>query len=372
MYRINKKENTISKIEEKKFSELGFREREHLQEWIADNPEVLGEELLIIQKEFNGFDQTNERLDLLALDKDGDLVIIENKLDDSGRDVTWQALKYASYCSTLTTAQIIVIYQEYLDKLGVQIEAKNSILEFLDLEEEELLINQNDQKIIFVANNFRKEVTSTVLWLIQHDLKIKCFKAVPFAIGNDLFLDINQIIPLPETNDYIISAKNKSKEKSERIEKQEERNRNLIAFWSEVNKQLCLKGFKHFEHINPSAKTHFGGKIDGGYYYMCMGRWHFRVELYFSRDPDRVQLDAMLKFKEDIERKIPNILFENKEGKIATKLKVENSSDEYHMLTKKWKSSESWDYPVNWFADNMISFFQIVSLFHEKTLAQNT
>jgi hypothetical protein len=44
--------------------------------------------MLIIQKEFCGFNDTNERLDLLALDKWGNLVIIENKLDDSGRDVT--------------------------------------------------------------------------------------------------------------------------------------------------------------------------------------------------------------------------------------------------------------------------------------------
>lgn len=52
---------------------------------------VLGEELLIIQKEFAGFSDTHERLDLLALDKQGSLVIIENKLDDTGRHVTWQA-----------------------------------------------------------------------------------------------------------------------------------------------------------------------------------------------------------------------------------------------------------------------------------------
>jgi RecB family endonuclease NucS len=51
---------------------------------------------LIIQKEFDGFNDTKERLDLLALDKQGNLVIIENKLDDSGKDVTWQVIKYAS------------------------------------------------------------------------------------------------------------------------------------------------------------------------------------------------------------------------------------------------------------------------------------
>lgn len=43
------------------------------------------EELLIIQKEFDGFEDTRERLDLLALDKEGRLVLIENKLDDTGR-----------------------------------------------------------------------------------------------------------------------------------------------------------------------------------------------------------------------------------------------------------------------------------------------
>src|SRR6056300_1510866 len=116
MYQISRETNDIVQLKERLFSELGFREREHLQEWISKNPEVLGEELLIIQKEFDGFSDTNERLDLLALDKEGNLVVIENKLDDSGRDVVWQALKYASYCSTLTTSQVVKIYQKYLDK----------------------------------------------------------------------------------------------------------------------------------------------------------------------------------------------------------------------------------------------------------------
>lgn len=80
---------------------------------MAHQPSAFGEELLIIQKEFNGFNDTNERLDLLALDKEGNIVVIENKLDDTGRDVTWQVLKYASYCSTLNKEQVRNIYQEF-------------------------------------------------------------------------------------------------------------------------------------------------------------------------------------------------------------------------------------------------------------------
>lgn len=55
---------------------------------------------------------TRECLDLLALDKDGNLVIIENKLDDSGRDVVKQVIKYASYCTSLTKRKIVDIYQQ--------------------------------------------------------------------------------------------------------------------------------------------------------------------------------------------------------------------------------------------------------------------
>ena len=96
MFKIDKSTNRITRLQNKRFSDLGFSERNHLQEWLAYQPDAFGEELLIIQKEFDGFDDTRERLDLLALDKDGNLVIIENKLDDTGRDVGWQALKYAS------------------------------------------------------------------------------------------------------------------------------------------------------------------------------------------------------------------------------------------------------------------------------------
>ena len=132
MYQINKEDNRIVEINQKTFSELDFRERDHLQEWIAYNPSVFGESLLIIQKEFANFDDTNERLDLLALDENGNLVIIENKLDDSGKDVTWQSMKYASYCSGLTKENIKNIFQEYLDKHFKDQDAKENISNFFN------------------------------------------------------------------------------------------------------------------------------------------------------------------------------------------------------------------------------------------------
>ena len=73
MFKINKDGNSIETMASRSFSELGFKERHNLQEWIAKVPSCLGEELLIIQKEFAGFSDTSERLDLLAIDKQGSL-----------------------------------------------------------------------------------------------------------------------------------------------------------------------------------------------------------------------------------------------------------------------------------------------------------
>ena len=157
-----------------------MKERQHLQEWIAKSPEVLGESLLVIQKEFDGFEQTHERLDLLALDKKGRLVVIENKLDDSGKDVTWQAIKYASYCSSLSQEEIIEVYAKYLMKSKE--EAKDNLLSFFEVEElDEVEINpENTQRMIFVAANFRKEVTSSVLWLRNFGIDINFIKVTRF------------------------------------------------------------------------------------------------------------------------------------------------------------------------------------------------
>ena len=224
MYTLNHQTNRISPVKTNRFSELGFTERKHLQEWLAHQPNALGEELLIIQKEFDGFDDTRERLDLLALDKYGNLVIIENKLDDSGRDVVWQVLKYASYCATLTKGQIVEIYQQYLDRyepvtgevdlLDTPVSAVNRLCEFLDapdLDEAKMNLG-NSQRLMLVAANFRKEVTSTALWLLGQGISIQCFKVTSYALSEQLLININQIIPTPEAKELMIGINAKEAE----------------------------------------------------------------------------------------------------------------------------------------------------------------
>lgn len=233
MFILDQDKNQLQKAKVCTFKELNLEERKHLQEWIANEPSSLGEDLLIIQKEFDGFADTKERLDLLAIDKQGRLVIIENKLDDSGRDVTWQAIKYASYCSSLSKAEIIQIYQKYLS--GKDVNAEESISEFMDSTPiEEIELNpDNSQRIFFVAANFRKEVTSSVLWLSNFGLNIKCFKVTPYQYNGRVLIDFDQIIPIKDTEDYTIRMATKKQEAAQEAGATTVRRNKRYAYWQE-------------------------------------------------------------------------------------------------------------------------------------------
>ncbi len=359
MFQIDREKNDLIKLDPRQFQELGFKEREHLQEWIEKNPEVLDPDILIIQKEYDGFNDTRERLDLLAIDKSGGLVVIENKLDDSGRNVIWQALKYASYCSTLTTAQIIKIFQEYLDQKGTDEDAKEVLLEFLELDDEEqLLLNDVDQRLIFVANNFRKEVTSTVLWLLDHDINVQCFRATPYSRGEDMFLQIEQIIPLPETEEFIIDAREKEREEKSKSKVVAERNAKLIDFWGQLKAELHRRNFDLLDRVTPKPYFSIGSWIGKGKFAFCIGRNSLRVELYCQDDKDKKLFDAMRNEKEEIEKAFPKeIIWERLEGKKATRIKHEVQFTELNPEYDTFYDRDAWDIWIEWYADGMIEFY---------------
>ena len=319
MFTVNHQTNRISPVKTKKFSELGFTERKHLQEWLAHQPDALGEELLIIQKEFDGFDDTRERLDLLALDKDGNLVIIENKLDDSGRDVVWQVLKYASYCASLTKAQIVDIYQQYLDRyepvqgeidlLNPPHSASSKICEFLGapgLDEVKLNLG-NSQRLMLVAVNFRKEVTSTALWLLGQRISIQCLKVTPYSLGEQLLINIDQIIPTPEAKELMIgiSAKEAEEKRTEVLLK----NRHTVRreYW-----ELALEAFQKspchlYNNISPS-KAHWisaGSGLSGCPYNLVFLQKELRVQLWIGRgvtEENKFLFDTLAQHKLEIEQ----------------------------------------------------------------------
>lgn len=370
MFRINRQSNIIEKIERKTFSELLFREREHLQEWIAATPEALGEELLIIQKEFDGFDDTRERLDLLAVDKQGRLVVIENKLDDTGRDVVWQALKYASYCSTLKKAKVAEIFRTYLTACGEETSAEEILTDFLEADDfDSLVLNRgNEQRLILIAANFRREVTATVLWLLTHGIDIRCIKVNPFMMGDEILLNFEQIIPTPEAADYMIGISEKEAEvkQAEGVERQSHTLRR--EFW-----ELCLERFRQsdvdlFDNINPH-KDHWssaGSGVSGCPYDLIFSKKEARVELAFARS-DRHEnkriFDLLFEQKDEIESEFgAPLIWKRLDDRKSSRIEYQKGFDGFNR--------DNWPDMIDWMIHHMRKLESALSRRFKEAVAQ--
>lgn len=317
MFKIDPTANRINPLEVKRFSDLGFTERKHLQEWLENYPQALtqsdGDELLIIQKEFDGFDDTRERLDLLAIDKDGNLVIIENKLDDSGRDVVWQALKYASYCANLKKQQVVEIFQRYLNQKAQSegaepANAERVLLEFLQADDlQSVQLNTlKSQRLILVAAHYRKEVTNTVLWLSQFGVNCQCFKVTPYQAGTELFLNVEQIIPTPEASDFMIGMIAKEDEEKSASNEQRRSHGLRLEFWEQALEAFSQSSCRLFDNISP-GRDHWlsaGSGLSGMSFNLIFGKSEIRVEFYMSRpqaETNQLVFDQLFAQKEQIE-----------------------------------------------------------------------
>lgn len=354
MFRVDRTSNRLSRLTQQSFRDLAVRERDHLQEWLANQPDALGEDLLIIQKEFDGFADTRERLDLLALDTDGQLVVIENKLDDSGRDVTWQALKYAAYVSSLTKTQIIDIYQQYLDRQPGGGNAVQSICEFLDQETlDEVILNPSqNQRLIFIAANFRKEVTATVLWLREYGIDARCFKVVPYSFEEELFVDIQAVIPTPEAADFMISMAEKETEVKSVQGAQRTSHKVRYKFWTQCLEVMRAKGLTRYSNISPS-KDHWissGTGVSGCVYSLIFSRSEVRVEFSAQRS-DQVEnkmiFDELHSNREEIEQKFGHELeWKRLDERKSSRIQFAKATDSYN--------EENWPEIVDWLAQHIL------------------
>ena len=329
MYIFDEKGNQLINAEPTTFKEQKLKERQHLQEWIAKSPEVLGEPLLIIQKEFDGFDQTHERLDLLALDKTGKLVVIENKLDDSGKDVTWQAIKYASYCSSLSQEEIIEIYAKYLMKSNE--EAEEMLLSFFEVEElDDIQINpENTQRMIFVAANFRKEVTSSVLWLRNFGIDISCVKVSPFMYNGKLMVDFDQIIPIKEAEEYTIKMAEKKKVDSQIAANKKRTENDRSIFWKKfIDYNEKVNGKFATSNVTTGSWMGKGGlNLTGVAFNLIIGRQACRVEIYIktgSKDENKRIYDFFYHHKDQLESKIGELCWERLDDKNSCRISKRN------------------------------------------------
>jgi len=166
--------------------------------------------------------------------------VIELKRTDDGGHMDLQAIRYASMISVMRFDQVVNIYANYLKKRNIEKVAKTEILNFLDWEDADEEQFGQDVRIVLVAADFSKELTTSVMWLIQRDINIRCVRLKPHQHNGNLIIDVQQIIPLPEVEDYTVKIK--EKEQAERTSRNTERD--LTKYNVKVNGKMFDKQSK--------------------------------------------------------------------------------------------------------------------------------
>ena len=215
IYKMIGDKEGLEELSPTSFGEEGILERINLQPLLRDKPEVLEEGLLIISEEFGNWADSHRRIDLLALDAYGRLVVIELKRGETGAHMELQALRYAAMVANMKSEEAAEAFQTYLVKqaqgTGIAVkedEARTRMRKHLGIGEgDQQTILSEIPRIILASENFSKELTTCVLWLNdswlgRDGLEIKCIRIQPHRNGNEVFLETTTVIPLPEASEY--------------------------------------------------------------------------------------------------------------------------------------------------------------------------
>ncbi len=221
LFHLNVAENKMTPIQPRKFADVNLRERRDLQKLLRANStaieNVIGQKIKIIAEEFSNWEDSSRRVDLLALDAGehteagtkANLIVIELKRVEEGGHMELQSIRYAAMLSGMDFNSVVQAYEKFSKKPTA--EAQTELLAFLETPDAAGVLISKTPRIILISPSFSTEITTTVLWLNdEFELDIQCLEAVPYQIGDELYLDLEQVIPLPEAQEYIVQQREKT------------------------------------------------------------------------------------------------------------------------------------------------------------------
>ena len=174
------------------------------------------------------------------MDRDGKLVVAELKRNRADENTDLQAIKYASFCATLTSEEIQKDYREFWNKRnGGELQPEdvgNQFADFLSQDSEEDITQldagwaefdlDDKPRILLAAGSFGTEVTAPVMWLIEeYGMDITCTRVQAYEHEKRILLNSQQVIPIQEAEEYMT----KRREKQEKQESTEKRPRAITV-----------------------------------------------------------------------------------------------------------------------------------------------
>ena len=152
----------------------GEHSEQTMESWLESNPDCIVEDggLLIIGRQVTT--NLGTSIDLLALDREGNVAVLELKRHKTPRDTLAQALEYASFAASLDSDHLEEIFRNYIGDESASLAGEHRA--FFDLDETEAVSFNKDQRIVIVASDITPAIRQTAMFLRQKSLRVTCLE----------------------------------------------------------------------------------------------------------------------------------------------------------------------------------------------------
>jgi hypothetical protein len=189
---------------------VGLLERTHLQASVLAHPEILGDEAKIVTFEFDrwtdrGGGQPADRLDVLAVDRTGRLIVAELKRDKAPDTTTMQAINYAAMVSRFSLDTLAEVHARYLGGATTTDSARAQLQDWApDISDETLA----PPRIVLLASEFGPTLTNTALFLFEAriDIRLRRYQLFETRSGERM-LWVSQVLPVPDAEEFMVKPR---------------------------------------------------------------------------------------------------------------------------------------------------------------------
>ncbi len=198
MLKVDPSTKTLVAVSSTTLTQANILERAHLQEsivrsWDAFISELGYEELFLVGSEIVPHDSCRDRIDLLAISREGTPVVFELKRHRDRLQLL-QAISYAAMVAKWDASR----FRQALG--GKTDEEAEELRSLLDDDAFEL----RDPEIILVAESFDPEVILAAEWLSQFGVPISAFSISGVEHKGDTLISIDQRFPLAGVDDVYV------------------------------------------------------------------------------------------------------------------------------------------------------------------------
>lgn len=157
-----------------------------LESWLEANPDGILEDsgLLILGRQV--VTNLGSALDLLGVDREGNLVVLELKRGRTPRETTAQLLEYASFVEQLDVDDLEHLLRTHLSDESVELLDYHA--RYFERSAEEPVSFNKDQRLLIVGQSITNEIRQTCRFLRKKGIRIRCLEFSFFQADDGLQL----------------------------------------------------------------------------------------------------------------------------------------------------------------------------------------